>query len=424
MTPSPLPTLLSVPAPAPAAPAGPRPADGPRADGPAAPGSFQRWLAQSQERAQRERLAAQRAADSPPAAAPRARTAAAVDAADPDGTPTRAAKPVRDQDTPDGTSAASPDADRYAAVEAPGSEATKRGAAGRDGAQPGHAADPSDDAEPGPQGARARGALLALGSDGVARGRATDAARAARTAAQRAGEGGKDESPGTAAAGRDFADLLAGATAADAPGRAGLPGGPATTPGPGTERATAGTHGGAGDSGSLPLGAESAAGATVAAAASPQGPGDAPATPPPPAEAYLPQRPDQPSFAPALGAQVSLWVRDGVQEARLHLNPPEMGPVTVHIALDGASARVEFAAGAAATRSAIEHSLPDLASALRDSGLTLAGGGVFDQPRGRDDTPPDARRPGGLAADDNAPAAAVAAPAPTMRPRGLVDLMA
>lgn len=87
-------------------------------------------------------------------------------------------------------------------------------------------------------------------------------------------------------------------------------------------------------------------------------------------------------FAPSLALTVKRLARDGVQEARLQLNPAEMGPLDVRIAVDGHLARVEFQAHAAATRSAIEAGLPELASALRDSGLTLAGGGVFQQFQG------------------------------------------
>ena len=85
---------------------------------------------------------------------------------------------------------------------------------------------------------------------------------------------------------------------------------------------------------------------------------------------------DEPGFGAALGSQVSLWVRDGVQEARLQLHPAELGPVTVQIALDGQAAHVDFTAAVAATRESIEQSLPALAAALRESGFTLAGGGV------------------------------------------------
>ena len=97
---------------------------------------------------------------------------------------------------------------------------------------------------------------------------------------------------------------------------------------------------------------------------------------------------DSPEFAQTLGLQVSLLARDGVQHAELHMNPKELGPVSVRITLDGSEARVDFAADAAATRQAIEASLPALASALLDAGLTLSGGGVTQHPGQRQDQPP------------------------------------
>lgn len=88
---------------------------------------------------------------------------------------------------------------------------------------------------------------------------------------------------------------------------------------------------------------------------------------------------DTPAFAPALAAQVRWWAQDGVQQAQLTLNPPEMGPVAVKIVvLDGREARIDFSADLAATRNAIESALPVLAAALDDSGLKLSGGGVHD----------------------------------------------
>ncbi len=90
-----------------------------------------------------------------------------------------------------------------------------------------------------------------------------------------------------------------------------------------------------------------------------------------------------PDFAPALAVQVSVLARDGVQHAELHLNPAEMGPVSVQIVMDGTQARVDFGADIAATRQAIEAGLPELASALREAGFTLAGGGVSQHSRGR-----------------------------------------
>jgi flagellar hook-length control protein FliK len=96
---------------------------------------------------------------------------------------------------------------------------------------------------------------------------------------------------------------------------------------------------------------------------------------------------DSPQFAGALGLQVSLLTKDGVQQAELHLNPAEMGPVSIRIRVDGSEARVEFGADLAATREVIEGGLPELASALREAGFTLAGGGISQHagPRDRSD---------------------------------------
>ena len=90
-----------------------------------------------------------------------------------------------------------------------------------------------------------------------------------------------------------------------------------------------------------------------------------------------------PEFAQALGVQISVLARDGVQHAELHLNPAEMGPVSVQIVMHGSQAHVDFGADLAATRQAIEAGLPELASALRDAGFTLAGGGVSQHSNGR-----------------------------------------
>lgn len=86
-------------------------------------------------------------------------------------------------------------------------------------------------------------------------------------------------------------------------------------------------------------------------------------------------------FPGMLASQVSVLVKDGVKEARLHLNPPEMGPISVQIAMDGTRAQIDFTAAVGATRHLIEASLPMLAAALHGTGLTLGGGGVFQQPR-------------------------------------------
>jgi flagellar hook-length control protein FliK len=136
-----------------------------------------------------------------------------------------------------------------------------------------------------------------------------------------------------------------------------------------------------------------------------------------------------PQFGSALGAQVTLLTREGVQQARLTLHPAEMGPISVQIALDGKAAHVDFHAEVAATRSAIEAALPALASALRDAGFTLAGGGVFQHHGGGrqhagDQAPASQPRPS--ASSDSDLASGLVAPAlgRSLSGRGLVDLYA
>ena len=147
------------------------------------------------------------------------------------------------------------------------------------------------------------------------------------------------------------------------------------------------------------------------------------------AEARIAVPTDSPAFAPALGAQVSLFAQDGVQTARLQINPAEMGPITVQIALDGNAARVDFQADRAATRDLIEASLPALAGAMQDAGLTLTGGGVFQQHPGRQPPPersPTANTPRNPTPDSRPDSGAVD-PAFVGRrgtQRGLVDLVA
>ncbi len=84
-------------------------------------------------------------------------------------------------------------------------------------------------------------------------------------------------------------------------------------------------------------------------------------------------------FAPEMAARLSLAAAEGVQQAQLHLHPEEMGPVQVQIVLDGQQAQISFMAEQADTRAVLEKSLPELAGALREQGLTLSGGGVFSQ---------------------------------------------
>jgi len=135
------------------------------------------------------------------------------------------------------------------------------------------------------------------------------------------------------------------------------------------------------------------------------------------------------AFAPELGARVSLLAVDGVQQAELQLNPADMGPVSVQITVDGSQAQVSFHALQAETRQALEQSLPDLAAALQGQGLTLSGGGVFQQAQRDADHGEDGSEAGrssgpSRGGNDRVGGTAGASAAPLRRSVGLLDTFA
>lgn len=139
---------------------------------------------------------------------------------------------------------------------------------------------------------------------------------------------------------------------------------------------------------------------------------------------------ESPQFASEMSARLSVLAADGVQRAELHLNPAEMGPVSVQIVLDGQQAQISFHAEHGETRAVLESSLPELAGALREQGLTLSGGGVFQQfaeQRQAQTSDPGSRsgRNAERTGDDADTAAAVSSMAPPARQlRGVVDVYA
>lgn len=138
---------------------------------------------------------------------------------------------------------------------------------------------------------------------------------------------------------------------------------------------------------------------------------------------------ESPQFSAEMSARLSVLAADGVQQAELHLNPAEMGPVSVQIVMDGQQAQISFHAESSETRSVLEKSLPELASALRDQGLTLSGGGVFQQSAGQrqaqasDQNSRQGRNADSSEDEGGASAATVTAPAPRQL-RGVVDVYA
>ena len=104
------------------------------------------------------------------------------------------------------------------------------------------------------------------------------------------------------------------------------------------------------------------------------------APPAPPAQTTLAMPPQAPTFAPALGHQIDVWMKGGVQHAEVQLSPQDLGPIRVKIEMDGAQARVQMSADVQSTRDALQQAMPQLSEQLGQVGLSLSGGGVSDQP--------------------------------------------
>ncbi|MFO1330438.1 MAG: flagellar hook-length control protein FliK [Rubrivivax sp.] len=188
-----------------------------------------------------------------------------------------------------------------------------------------------------------------------------------------------------------------------------VPGDPS---GPGDERLAATSAAGTGTSPGLFAGELTRLLSTPGAAAA--------AAAPTPTELRLLTPVDAPEFVPRLSSEIAVLARDGVQEARVQVHPVELGPIDVRISVDGSAAQVHLAVDSLHTRTLLESAMPALAGAMRDNGLTLTGGGVFEQSRqgdrqtGADDA--DGRR-GSTRRDDAAADAGTAPAAPARRLR-------
>jgi flagellar hook-length control protein FliK len=133
-----------------------------------------------------------------------------------------------------------------------------------------------------------------------------------------------------------------------------------------------------------------------------------------------------PRFADGMGQQIVVLAQHGIQQARMSLSPPEIGPVDVRITIANDEASVQLAAPTALARDAIQDALPKLREMMEQSGLRLQDAGVYAQlpqreqsgfGRQRDDGAPPPASPPSFADELDAPTA-------TVRQLGLVDAYA
>ncbi|MEI6416049.1 MAG: flagellar hook-length control protein FliK, partial [Pseudomonadota bacterium] len=95
----------------------------------------------------------------------------------------------------------------------------------------------------------------------------------------------------------------------------------------------------------------------------------------PRAIAQLPSLPTplgSPGWAQGVGERVQWMVGERIQQAELHINPPELGPVEIKISLQNDQAQVTFLAHHGATREALEAALPKLKEMLGQDHIQLS----------------------------------------------------
>lgn len=85
----------------------------------------------------------------------------------------------------------------------------------------------------------------------------------------------------------------------------------------------------------------------------------------------LPHAVQDPAWSEAFGQRIALLAQQGTQSATLQLNPPELGPIQVRIAMSENGAKVEFNTLQQTTSDLIETAMPRLAAALEHQGLRL-----------------------------------------------------
>ncbi len=92
---------------------------------------------------------------------------------------------------------------------------------------------------------------------------------------------------------------------------------------------------------------------------------------------------DHADWGHELGDRVRWLVTQNVQTADIRLNPPELGPVRVHISIDQGQVSVTFTSHHAQVRDALQSAMTNLGDLLAESGLNLAEGNVADQSPGQ-----------------------------------------
>jgi len=87
----------------------------------------------------------------------------------------------------------------------------------------------------------------------------------------------------------------------------------------------------------------------------------------------------QPQWGQAVAERVAWMSSQGLQEADIHLDPPELGPIQVKVSLSNDQTHVSFIVQHASVREALDQSAMRLREMFDSAGLNLADVDVSDQ---------------------------------------------
>ena len=96
-------------------------------------------------------------------------------------------------------------------------------------------------------------------------------------------------------------------------------------------------------------------------------------------ELVVPNRVGSEGWSEAMAGRINLLVNQRISAARIHINPPELGPIEVRVNVNNDQASVQFTSQSAQVRDALEQSIPRLRDMLESAGFSLADSDVNDQ---------------------------------------------
>jgi flagellar hook-length control protein FliK len=86
-----------------------------------------------------------------------------------------------------------------------------------------------------------------------------------------------------------------------------------------------------------------------------------------------------PAWQQQLGNQLTGLAQRGRQQIELHLNPADLGPLSVSLKVDDHGAQAQFLSAHATVRAAVEQAIPQLREALAEQGIALGEASVGEQ---------------------------------------------